>query len=151
VDALLFGRARIYGYGFNCESGQPKCNPAREERARFEWQAYSTQNIRYFFVADRIEAGEMSVQYCPTGEMVADFFTKPLQGIQFQKFRNLIMNIDPSTNSSKDQRSVLQNDDGATQIVGSADVKAKDGREPFKVTGPSYWKDRMENKLASKK
>jgi hypothetical protein len=108
-------------------------------------------NIRYFFVADRIEAGEMSVQYCPTGEMVADFFTKPLQGIQFKKFRDLIMNIDPSTDSSKDQRSVLKNDDGAAQTVGSADVKAKGGREPTKVTGPNYWKDRMEKKLASKK
>jgi hypothetical protein len=46
---------------------------------------------------------------------------------------------------------VLKNDDGAAQIVGSADVKAKGGREPFKVTGPNYWKDRLEKKLASKK
>jgi len=49
-------------------------------------------NIRYFFVQDRIAAGEMSVAYCPTKEMVADFFTKPLQGSQFRALRAYIMN-----------------------------------------------------------
>jgi len=29
-------------------------------------------NIRYFFVTDRIEAKEVSVQYCPTQEMVLE-------------------------------------------------------------------------------
>jgi hypothetical protein len=66
-------------------------------------------NIRYFFVTDRIASNEVSVQYCPTGEMISDYFTKPLQGAQFQKFRNFIMNVDPSTNSPRDQRSVLRN------------------------------------------
>ena len=37
-------------------------------------------NIRFFFVADRIKAGELRVEYCSTDEMVADFFTKTLQG-----------------------------------------------------------------------
>ena len=48
-------------------------------------------NIRYFFVTDQIEKDLLTVEYCPTGEMVADYFTKPLQGAQFKKFRNLIM------------------------------------------------------------
>jgi hypothetical protein len=43
-------------------------------------------NIRYFFVTDRMEAKEVTVEYCPTGEMIADFFTKPLQGTPFKKF-----------------------------------------------------------------
>jgi hypothetical protein len=64
-------------------------------------------NIRYFFVADRVASNEVSIEYCPTGEMVADFFTKPLQGSPFQKFRNLIMNNDPATESLQDHRSVL--------------------------------------------
>jgi hypothetical protein len=37
-------------------------------------------NIRYFFVTEHIASGDMSVQYCPTTEMISDFFTKPLQG-----------------------------------------------------------------------
>ena len=36
----------------------------------------------------------MHVSHCPTDCMVADFFTKPLQGTSFRKFRNLIMNYD---------------------------------------------------------
>ena len=64
-------------------------------------------NIRYFFVTDRIAAKEVSVQYCPTGEMIADFFTKPLQGSLFKKFRDQIMNVDPTADSLQDHRSVL--------------------------------------------
>jgi hypothetical protein len=68
-------------------------------------------NIRYFFVHDRIAAGEMSVQYCPTGDMTADYFTKPLQGALFQKFRDQIMNINPIATGSQDCRSVLRKPD----------------------------------------
>jgi hypothetical protein len=48
-------------------------------------------DIQYFFVTDRIAAGDMKIEYCPTGDMVADFFTKPLQGSSFQRFRNFII------------------------------------------------------------
>ena len=37
-------------------------------------------HIRYFFVKDRIDKGEMRVEYCLTHLMLADFFTKPLMG-----------------------------------------------------------------------
>ena len=42
-------------------------------------------NIRYFFVKDRVDSGEVKIEYCPTKEMVADYFTKPLQGASFSK------------------------------------------------------------------
>jgi hypothetical protein len=51
-------------------------------------------NIRYFFVTDRIHSKEVEVEYCPTGDMRADFFTKPLQGSLFRKFRTEILNMD---------------------------------------------------------
>ena len=51
-------------------------------------------NIRYFFLIDQIEQGNMSVEYCPTGEMLADYLTKPLQGQLFKKFRRRIMGHD---------------------------------------------------------
>ena len=31
------------------------------------------------------------MEYCPTGDMIADYFTKPLQGTLFRKFREVIM------------------------------------------------------------
>jgi hypothetical protein len=50
-------------------------------------------NCRFYFITDRINSNELSVEYCPTEEMVGDFFTKPLQGKLFYKFRKLIMNL----------------------------------------------------------
>eukprot|EP00957_Ditylum_brightwellii_P143909 10966061-Ditylum_brightwellii.AAC.1 len=43
-------------------------------------------NIRYFFVMDKIASGELTVQYCLTKLMVANFYTKPLQGKLFRIF-----------------------------------------------------------------
>jgi hypothetical protein len=48
-------------------------------------------NIRYFFLTDQIEKGNLSVEYCPTTEMIGDYMSKPLQGKLFQKFKKAIM------------------------------------------------------------
>lgn len=48
-------------------------------------------NIRYFLL-DYIVKGELRVKYCPTGDMVGDFFTKPLQGSLFHKLWVIILN-----------------------------------------------------------
>jgi hypothetical protein len=47
--------------------------------------------IRYFFVKDRIKQENIVVRHCPTLQMLADFFTKPLQGALFRKFRDVIL------------------------------------------------------------
>jgi hypothetical protein len=52
-------------------------------------------NIRYFFVADRVKSQEIEIKHCPTDDMTGDFFTKPLQGSKFIRFRNAVMNIKP--------------------------------------------------------
>lgn len=49
--------------------------------------------MRYFFVTDRISKGEILVEYSSTTEMLADFFTKPLQGHLFRKMHALVMNV----------------------------------------------------------
>jgi hypothetical protein len=76
-------------------------------------------DIRYFFITDRVASKEISIEYCPTGEMVADFFTKPLQGSVFKKFRDEIMNIqgDPAADSHQDHRSVLETSDGVVRTT----------------------------------
>jgi hypothetical protein len=48
-------------------------------------------DIRYFFIKDRVDKGEIDIVHCPTEIMVADFFTKPLQGALFRKLRAVIM------------------------------------------------------------
>jgi hypothetical protein len=49
--------------------------------------------IRYFFVTDNIKRKNLRVEYCPTDDMLADFFTKPLQGAKFRRFRAMILNL----------------------------------------------------------
>ena len=52
-------------------------------------------NIKFFFAKDRVDSGEIKVEYCPTEDMLADLFTKPLQGEQFRKLRALLLNSRP--------------------------------------------------------
>jgi hypothetical protein len=49
-------------------------------------------NVRFFFVHDRMESGEIELEYMPTEDMVADILTKPLQGAQFEKLRDALLN-----------------------------------------------------------
>jgi len=50
-------------------------------------------HIRYFFIKDRVHNNEVSIRHCPTDMMLADFWTKPLQGKLFLKFRDQILGI----------------------------------------------------------
>ena len=42
-------------------------------------------NIRYFFITDRVAKGEVSIVWCPTGDMIAYYMTKPLQCSMFRR------------------------------------------------------------------
>ena len=53
-------------------------------------------NIRYFFIHDQVNKGNLRVVYCPTKDMRADFFTKPLQGALFHEHRAFIMGHTPA-------------------------------------------------------
>ena len=48
-------------------------------------------NIRYFFIKDRIDKGEVRVEYLPMHLMLSDYYAKPLQGKLFHDFREYIM------------------------------------------------------------
>ena len=47
--------------------------------------------IGYFWVHDLIKRDLIMLKYCSTDNMIADYFTKPLQGSLFIKLRDLIM------------------------------------------------------------
>ena len=48
-------------------------------------------DIRYFFSKDRVDKKEISIKYCPTTKILADFFTTSLQGNLFRFFRDILM------------------------------------------------------------
>ena len=68
-------------------------------------------NIRYFFLTDQAEKGNVSIEYCPTGQMIGDFMSKPLQGAKFLDFRASIMGLSENKlfrPAHADDRSVLR-------------------------------------------
>ena len=49
--------------------------------------------IRYYFIKDRIESGDLEIQHCPTDDLIADYMSKPLQGAKFYRFCKAILNL----------------------------------------------------------
>ena len=50
-------------------------------------------DIRHFFITDAAKQHNIRIHHCPTQHMLADFFTKPLQGSLFRKFRDALLGI----------------------------------------------------------
>lgn len=44
-----------------------------------------------FFIKDVIDQENLDVRHCSTEHMIADYFTKPLQGSLFKKMRAIVM------------------------------------------------------------
>jgi len=50
-------------------------------------------DIRYFWTTDRIKELGINVIHCVTEKMLADFFTKPLQGSLFRNMRDVVQGL----------------------------------------------------------
>ena len=57
------------------------------------WAKVMAYQYPIFWVTDKVKNEDLTIEYCPTEVMVADFFTKPLQGAVFRKFREVIMGV----------------------------------------------------------
>ena len=75
-------------------------------------------DIRYYFTPDNVKKGTVQVRYCPMGDMVADFFTKPLQGSLFKKFRDQILNLTGAPHADTNATS----DNGGQECVGACNT-----------------------------
>ena len=49
----------------------------------------------YLFITNRVAQDDVSLVWCPTGDMIGEFMTKPPQGALFRKFRDQIMGVIP--------------------------------------------------------
>jgi hypothetical protein len=85
-------------------------------------------NIRYFFIKDRTAAEGIKIRHCPTLQMLADFFTKPLQGSLFRRFRAVLLGYEHVDSLA------LPADTAAQERVGErptdAPTAASDDNEP---------------------
>ena len=61
---------------------------------------------RYFWIKDRLRSEGIQVQHCPTAIMLADFFTKPLQGSLFRKFRDVVLGYEHISTLINDEKIV---------------------------------------------
>jgi len=52
-------------------------------------------HIRYFCIKDLVDKELVEIKFYPTQKMIADFFTKPLQGSLFRYFRDFILGHRP--------------------------------------------------------
>ena len=47
-------------------------------------------DVHFHFIRQTVSQGHISLLYCPTDDMIADTFTKPLPRFKFEKFRRLL-------------------------------------------------------------
>ena len=91
------------------------------------WQSSTKRtkhmDIHYFYVGEHIQNKTISLQHCPTEEMLAYYFTKPLQGSLFVRLRNHIMGADFDDGDRQTQRSVLGHHDDNITVKASEQVQ----------------------------
>jgi hypothetical protein len=47
-------------------------------------------DVHFHFIRQTVAHGHINIIYCPTDDMIADTFTKPLARVKFEKFRRLL-------------------------------------------------------------
>ena len=126
-------------------------------------------NVRYFFIADRIKSKEIRIEYCPTGIMLADYFTKPLQGLIFRELRDMIMGntaivlpsslavpkagVIPAVSPPQESRSVLRKEsDGPTGLLTVLPAYGRTGNKKILTALPAYGNaEKMPKTIVEKK
>eukprot|EP00957_Ditylum_brightwellii_P081428 6193580-Ditylum_brightwellii.AAC.1 len=76
-------------------------------------------------MTDKIESKELSEEYCPTKLMVANFYTKPLQGKLFRIFRNRILNLEEDPCTAEHRCQILKQQQDTLQ-----ELKSEIAQEP---------------------
>jgi hypothetical protein len=49
--------------------------------------------VKYFFIKDKVDQGEITIEHCPTKQMWTDINTKPKKGLVFRVFCGHVMGI----------------------------------------------------------
>ena len=106
----------------NTVSGQHKRNSDQKELPHVKLEPNKTHQNQIFFIQDRIEKGDIGLDYCHTDKMVANFMKNALQGKKFFKFRDCITGMPNGENIAEMRKvrdEIAQNEDlqnGQTSI-----------------------------------
>lgn len=91
---------------------------------------------RYFFVKDKVDSGDISIEYKPTGEMWCDALTKPKQEKGFWLDTSMMMNCDveydDNLERSRTHPKLLARDEGPVDpdtIAGTISAPSKPGSD----------------------
>jgi hypothetical protein len=66
-------------------------------------------DVKAHFIRERVKAGDIVIHYCPTDDMIADIFTKPLNKTKFAKHRESVL-ANKIVDESPTRRSVNNTD-----------------------------------------
>ena len=61
-------------------------NPVNRQRCKHV-------DIRFHFVRSALNDGNITIEYCPTAEMVADVMTKPATKFKLEQFRHFLFGM----------------------------------------------------------
>jgi len=98
---LYFLRAQGYKINANTiyQDNQSAMKLERNGKAS-SGRATRHMHIRYFFITGKVKQKELTIEYCPTDQMLADIHTKPLQGSKFYNFRKQLLNLTDTQHKS---------------------------------------------------
>ena len=92
--------------------------------------------IRYFWITDRFKAEKIDVEYCPTGMMLGDFFTKPLQGSLFRRMRDVVQGMESiSILKTEDELNEPSDENATEEPEASSEPNDKTQTESFQKKG----------------
>jgi hypothetical protein len=95
LHAKYFIEAMGYGIANNIMYQDNKSSITLERNGKASGSKRSKHiKIRYFFIKDVIDQGEVEIQHCPTTEMWSDVLTKPKQGKEFLLMRSKLLGHD---------------------------------------------------------
>ncbi|KAI2510795.1 hypothetical protein MHU86_3581 [Fragilaria crotonensis] len=73
----------------------PGTRQRERHQVRDQWENIRRRHldIRYFWIKDITKQMGIEIRHCHTLKMLADFFTKPLHGALFRKFRDFVLGL----------------------------------------------------------
>lgn len=93
---IIWSRDFLIGQGYELPSTivyqDNKSTMSLVEKGRSTSERTRHINVRYYFIKDRVDTGEINIQHLSTDEMTADILTKPLVGSQFKRLKSKLLN-----------------------------------------------------------